>query len=111
STVTNTGPTFVTGDIGLSPGSDVVGFPPGSVLVGTIHAANAVALQAQTDLTAAYVSLDSEGCTLDLSGQDLGGMTLTAGVYCFSSSAQLTGTLTLDAQGDPAALFIFKTGS
>lgn len=111
STVTNTGPTVVTGDVGVSPGSAVVGFPPGLVMSGTIHAADAVALQAQTDLTAAYVSLDGEGCTADLSGQDLGGLTLNAGVYCFASSAQLTGTLTLDAQGDPAAVFIFKTGS
>lgn len=110
-TVTNTGPTVVTGDVGVSPGSAIVGFPPGTVLLGTIHAANAVALQAQTDLTAAYNSLASEGCTLDLTGQDLGGLTLLAGVYCFSSSAQLTGPLTLDAQGDPAAVFIFKTGS
>lgn len=111
STVTNTGPTSVTGDLGVSPGSAVVGFPPGTVLLGTIHAADAVAAQAQVDLTAAYNSLTSEGCTLDLTGQDLGGMTLPAGVYCFSSSAQLTGTLTLDAEGDPAAVFIFKTGS
>lgn len=111
STITNTGPTVVTGDVGLSPGSAVVGFPPGTVLSGTIQANNAVALQAQTDLTAAYISLDSEACTLDLTGQDLGGMTLNAGVYCFSSSAALTGTLTLDAGGDPAAVFIFKAGS
>lgn len=111
STVTNTGLTVVTGDVGVSPGSAVVGFPPGLVMSGTIHAANAVAIQAQADLTAAYLSLASQGCTTDLSGQDLGGLTLIAGVYCFSSAAQLTGTLTLDAEGDPAAVFIFQTGS
>lgn len=111
STVTNTGPTVVTGDVGVSPGSAIVGFPPGLVLSGTIHAANAVALQAQTDVIAAYTNLASQPCTQDLTGQDLGGLTLLSGVYCFSSSAQLTGTLTLDAQGNPAAVFIFKTGS
>ena len=61
--------------------------------------------------TAAYNSLVDEACTQDMTGQDLGGQTLTAGVYCFSSSAQLTGTLTLDAQGNPNAVFIFKMGS
>ena len=78
---------------------------------GTIHAADAVALAAQTAVTTAYNSLASQPCTQDLTGQDLGGLTLTPGVYCFSSSAQLTGTLTLDAQGNANAVFIFKTGS
>jgi len=110
STVTNTGPTVVNGDLGVSPGSAVTGFPPGTVN-GTIHAADAVAAQAQSDLTAAYIDAAGRACTVALTGQDLGGMTLTSGVYCFSSSAQLTGTLTLDAQGDPNAVFIFKIGS
>jgi len=111
STVTNTGSSVITGDLGVSPGSAVTGFPPGLVVGGIIHAADAVALQAQNDVTTAYNSLAAQGCTADLSGQDLGGMTLTPGVYCFSSSAQLTGTLVLNAQGNPAAVFIFKTGS
>lgn len=111
SAVTNTGTTVVTGDLGLSPGSAVTGFPPGIVLSGTIHAADAGAAAAQVSLTAAYNSLASQGCTQDLTGQDLGGLTLTPGVYCFSTSAQLTGTLTLNAQGNPAAVFIFRIGS
>jgi hypothetical protein len=111
STVTNTGSSTITGDLGLSPGSSVTGFPPGIVVSGTIHAADATALAAQNSLTTAYNALASQECTLDLTGQDLGGKTLTAGVYCFSTSAQLTGTLTLDAQGSASAVFIFKIGS
>jgi hypothetical protein len=111
SAVTNTGPSVINGDLGVSPGSAVTGFPAGVVVGGTIHAADAVALQAQNDVTTAYNALVSQGCTSDLTGQDLGGMTLTPGVYCFSSSAQLTGTLTLNALGNPAAVFIFKIGS
>lgn len=108
--VTNTGPTTVTGDLGVSPGSAVTGFPPGIVL-GTIHVANAVATQAQNDVSTAYNALAGMPCNTVLTGQDLGGLTLTPGVYCFATSAQLTGTLTLDAQGDPNAVFIFQIGS
>src|SRR5947209_12257081 len=112
STVTNTNtPTIVNGDLGVSPGSAVTGFPPGTVTGGTIHAADAVAAQAQSDLTNVYTNLANTPCNTDLSGQDLGGKTLTPGVYCFSTSAQLTGTLTLDAQGNSNAAFIFKIGS
>jgi hypothetical protein len=111
STVTNTGPSVISGDLGVSPGSAVVGFPPGIVVGGTIHAANATSLAAQNSVITAYNQLESQPCTQDLTGQDLGGLTLTAGVYCFSASAQLTGTLTLNAQGNAAAVFIFKVGS
>ena len=111
STVTNTGTSTISGDVGVSPGSAITGFPPGLVVSGTIHAADAVALAAQNAVVTAYNSLASQACTADLTGQDLGGLTLTPGVYCFSSSAFLTGTLTLDAQGNPGAVFIFKTGS
>jgi uncharacterized repeat protein (TIGR01451 family) len=111
STVTNTGSSVVTGNLGVSPGSAVTGFPPGIVIGGTTHAADAVALQAQNDTTTAYNNLASQTCTSDLTGQDLGGKTLVAGVYCFSSSAQLTGALTLDAGGDSNAVWVFKTGS
>ena len=110
STVTNTGPSIVTGDLGLSPGSAVTGFPPG-IVVGTIHVADAVAAQAQADATIAYNMAAGPAATTNLTGQDLGGLTLTPGVYVFSSAAQLTGTLTLDAQGDPNAAFIFQIGS
>ncbi|MEO6221604.1 MAG: ice-binding family protein, partial [Vicinamibacterales bacterium] len=111
STVTNTGPTVITGDLGVSPGSAITGFPPGIVVGGIIHASDAVAAAAQSSLTAAYNNLGSQACTAILTGTDLGGLTLIPGVYCFASSAQLTGTLTLNAQGNPAAVFIFKIGS
>lgn len=112
STVTNTAtPTTVNGNLGVSPGSAVTGFPPGIVTGGTIHAADSVAAQAQSDLTTTYNDLANTACNTNLTGQDLGGLTLTPGVYCFSTSAQLTGTLTLNAQGNPNALFIFQIGS
>ena len=110
STVTNTGPSVLTGDLGVSPGAAITGFPPGT-RTGVTHAADAVALQAQSDVTTQYNTLAGAACTADLTGQDLGGKTLTPGVYCFSSSAQLTGALTLNAQGNANATFVFKTGS
>ncbi len=110
STVTNTGSSVITGNLGVSPGTAITGFPPG-IVTGVTHAADAVALQAQTDTTAAYIDLASQGCTTDLTGQDLGGKTLLPGVYCYSSSAQLTGALTLDAGGVSNAVWVFKAGS
>src|SRR5690242_11032372 len=89
STVTNTGSSIVSGNLGVSPGSAVTGFPPGLVKDGAIHAADAVALQAQSDVTIAYNNLAGQACTADLTGQDLGGLTLPSGVYCFTSSAHL----------------------
>jgi len=113
STVTNTGATTIHGSLGLWPGTAITGFPPGSVSGGTIHATDAVALQAQSDLTTAYNFAAGEACpaTNVLTGQDLGGLTLTPGVYCFGSSAQLTGKLTLNALGNPNAVFVFQIGS
>lgn len=111
STVTNTGATTVNGNVGVSPGTAVTGFPPGVVIGGAIHNNDAVAVQAQNDLTTAYDDIAGTPCTVDLTGQNLGGLTLTPGVYCFTSSAQLTGALTLDALGNPNALFLFKIGS
>ena len=111
STVTNTGATTVYGDLGVTPGLEVTGFPPGLVAGGTIHSGDAVALQAQSDASTAYDGLAGQAFTEDLSNQDLGEMVLTPGVYRFSSSAQLTGELTLDAQGDSAAVFVFQIGS
>ena len=114
SAVTNTGPTVVTGDLGIWPNtaSSITGFPPG-IVNGATHPGDAVAQQAQTDVTAAYNNLAGQACSTgnDLTGTDLGGLTLTPGVYCFSTSAQLTGTLTLDAQGNSAAVFVFQIGS
>lgn len=108
-TVTNTGPSVINGDLGLSPGTAVTGFPPGLVN-GAVHAADAVALQAQSDLTTAYN--DAAGRTpAALVPGDLGGTFITPGVYKRSSSLLLTGDMTLDAQGDPDAVFIFQVGS
>ena len=111
STVTNTGPSVIQGDVGVSPGSAVVGFPPGSTPTGTIHAGDAVAAQAQSDLTIAYNDLMGRPFDVDLTGQDLGGKVLIPGVYAFSSSAQLTGLLVLDGQGNSASEFVFQIGS
>jgi hypothetical protein len=110
STVTNTGATSVTGDLGLSPGTAVTGFPPG-VLTGTLHAADAAAAQAQADLTVAYNAAASQtGGTL-LAG-NLGGQTLTPGLYTSTSSLEVSsGDLTLDAQGDVNAVFLFQMAS
>jgi Ice-binding-like len=109
STVTNTGPSTVNGDLGLSPGTAVTGFPPGTVN-GTIHAADAVAGQAQTDLTTAYNDAAGRTPPASVSG-DLAGLTLAPGVYKSASSLGLSGALTLDAQGDPNAVFVFQAGS
>jgi hypothetical protein len=110
STITNTGLSVVTGNLGVAPGSSITGFPAG-IVNGTIHSADAVALQAKLDLSSAYDLAAVQPCNTSLTGQDLGGLNLTPGVYCYSSSAQLTGTLTLDAQGNPNAVFIFQIGS
>ena len=107
STVTNTGLTTINGDLGVSPGTAITGFPPGIVIGGTIHAGDAVAAQAQSDAALAYAALVKATCTTNLSGQDLGGLTLGPGVYCFDSSAQLTGTLNLVGGGP----WIFQIGS
>jgi hypothetical protein len=81
------------------------------VVGGTIHAADAAALAAQNSVTTAYNDLASQACTQDLTGQNLGGLTLVPGVYCFSATAQITGTLTLNAQGNPNAAFVFRIGT
>ena len=108
-TVTNTGPSTVNGDLGVTPGAAITGFPPGTVN-GTVHAADAVALQAQSDLTTAYN--DAAGRTPPAAiPADLGGLTLTGGVYKSASALGLTGALTLDAQGDPNTVFIFQAAS
>src|SRR6202163_4122740 len=112
--ISNTGPSVINGDLGISPGAAVIGFPPGIVVVGTIHAADAVALQAKNDLVTAYNALASRPTTADLTGQNLGGLTLIAGVYAFTGAALLsTGnkTLTLDGRGNPNSIFIFNIGS
>lgn len=108
STVTNTGPTVISGDVGLSPGTSVTGFPPG-IVNGTLHVTDGVAAQAQTDATTAYdaaAGLTPTGAvTADLAGQ-----ALVPGVYR-GPTLSLTGALTLDGGGDAGAVFVFQAGS
>jgi outer membrane autotransporter protein len=112
SAITNTGPSVIAGNVGVSPSGAITGFPPAIVTAPfAIFQADAVASRAQSDLTTAYNVLAGRPATADLTGQDLGGLTLIPGVYSFSSSSQLTGTVTLDAKGDPNAVFIFNIGS
>jgi hypothetical protein len=110
--VTNTGPTVINGDLGVSPGTAVTGFPPGTVIRGAIHSADPTAVTAQADAHTAYNDLVAEPCGTNLSGQGLGTspgtvMVLAPGVYCFGSSAMLTGTLTLSGNG----VYVFQIGS
>jgi hypothetical protein len=112
STITNTGAaTAIVGDLGIWAGTAYTGLTPGQV-TGTIHPGDAVAMQAQADLTTAYNNLAGRPCQHTMTGVDLGGKTLPPGVYCFAASAaQSVGDLTLDGQGDPNAVWIFQIGS
>lgn len=111
STITNTGATGLTGDMGVSPGTAVTGFPPGT-LTGTLHAGDPASAAAIADLTTAYN--DAAGRTLApvaVAG-NLGGMTLPPGLYKSTSSLEVSsGDLTLDARGDANAVFIFQMAS
>jgi uncharacterized protein with beta-barrel porin domain len=117
-TVTNTGASSITGtaalsgNLGVSPGNSfanvgLMTFGSG----GVTHLGDATAAGAQSDLTTAYNNLMGRNATVNLTGQNLGGLTLVPGVYNFSSSAQLTGALTLNGLGNPNAVFIFNIGS
>ena len=110
STVTSTGATSVTGDLGVSPGTAVTGFPPG-VLIGA-RAGDPAAALAMGDLTTAYN--DAAGrtlCPISVAG-NLGGQTLAPGLYKSTSSLEITsGDLTLDAKGDSTSVFIFQMAS
>jgi len=111
STVTNTGSTIITGDLGVSPGTAVTGFPPGKVTGGSVHVGDATATAAHAAVHTAYGNLVAQPCGTNLTGKTLGtspgAAKLSPGVYCFDSSAQLTGTLTLNGSG----VYVFKIGS
>jgi hypothetical protein len=112
-TVTNTGPSVLNGDLGVAPGTALTGFGLPAVVNGATHNNDAVAAQAQADLTNAYNVAAGQAVSPgdDLSGTDLGNRTLTAGAYRYTSGALLNGPLTLDAQGDPNAQFVFLIGA
>jgi hypothetical protein len=107
--IASTGATVINGDLGISPAAAVTGFPPG-IVNGTIHTADAVALQAQSDLTTAYTDAATRPVTA--THGTLGGLTLDAGVYNAGGVVLgLTGTLTLDGQNDPNSVWIFQATS
>jgi len=113
STVTNTGVSNISGSVGVSPGSAITGFPPGIVINGAIHAADGPATQAHADFATAYndfAGLPSPPAD-NMSGTDLGGKTLTPGVYRYDTSATSAGALTFDAQNDPNARFVVQIGT
>ncbi|MGA7886254.1 MAG: ice-binding family protein [Acidobacteriaceae bacterium] len=109
STVTNTGPTTVSGNVGVSPGTAITGFPPGTA-GGTIQSSDGATDEAQITLAAAYEDAAGRPGGKTLTG-DLAGQTLTSGVYTATSSLEDSGDVTLDGQGNPSAVFIFQIGS
>jgi uncharacterized protein with beta-barrel porin domain len=112
STVTNTGPSVLIGNLGVSPGSAITGFPPGVVNApSSIHISDAIAIRAQSDLVTGYNAIAARPATVDLTDVNLAGLTLTPGVYSFAQGANLSGALTLNALGNPNAVFIFNIAS
>jgi hypothetical protein len=111
--VVNTGLSVIDGgDVGVSPSASISGFPPGTIVApSTMQAGTALAAEGQTDLATAYNAAAALAPTRNLTGQNLGGLTLTPGTYFFSSTAQLTGTLMLNDLGNPNAQFVFQIGS
>jgi type VI secretion system secreted protein VgrG len=110
--ITNTGATTITGDVGIHPGAEITG--QGSIIFTGAYdmlLGDSVALTAKNDLTKAYTGLAAMPYNSVLTGKDLGGLTLRSGVYRFASEAQLTGPLTLDAQHNNNAYWVFQIGS
>jgi LPXTG-motif cell wall-anchored protein len=107
--VTNTGPSTLVANLGVSPGTAITGFPPGQV-GGAVHAGDAAAAQAQSDLVVAYNDAAGRAPTASVAG-DLVGQTLTAGVYRSAGPLAVSGTLTLNGQGSPNSVFVFQVAS
>ncbi|PZR73608.1 MAG: hypothetical protein DLM52_10730, partial [Chthoniobacterales bacterium] len=105
------GPSIISGDVDVSPGSAITGFPPGTVVNGSIHSNDAVAIAAHAGALSAYNQLFGETPTSNLTGINLGGLTLLPGIYRFDTFAQLSGTLTLNTQGNQNATFHFQIGT
>ena len=114
STVTNTGPTVVNGNVGLTPGSSITGFPPGTVVSGAIQINNAAALQAKVDINNAFTNINAMPCSVTFgAAQDISLLSpinaAATPVLCFTSSALMTGPVTITgASGDS---IVFKIGS
>lgn len=112
--ITNTGTSTITGDVGIHPGASITGQGPGAdqiILTGTYHVADAVALTAKNDLSTAYTALNNMPATQTLVTNQLGGATLTSGVYNFlgdPATVLLNGMLTLDAEGNNNAYWVFQ---
>jgi len=111
SAVTSTGLTIVNGNLGVSPGTSITGFPPGLVINGSIFNNVPPATTAHTDTITAYNLLAGAPMTANLTSLDLGGMTLAPGVYKFDTSAGLTGILTLDNTSNPTGAYVFQIGT
>jgi hypothetical protein len=110
STITSIGPTVVNGNIGVSPGTAITGFGPGIVL-GAIHAGDAVAATGKNDLTTAYNDAAGRACPGPPLPGNIGGSVIAPGVYCAASSVGITGTVTLNGNGNPNSVFIFQIGT
>ena len=111
STVTSTGRSEITGDVGIFPGSAITGFPPG-IIHGTLHVAGPVAQQAEQDLKAAYNDAAGQAHNPVTVSGNLGGQTLRPNLYKSTSSLAISsGDLTLDGRGNPNAVFVFVMGS
>src|SRR5579859_6172504 len=107
-TVTNSGNSVVTGDLGVSPGTAVTGFAPPGTLNGTQHTgSDPVAISAKNALTTAYNNAASSPCNFNQTGKNLGGQTLVPGTYCQTTAPTLTGTVVLSGNG----VYIFQIGS
>jgi type VI secretion system secreted protein VgrG len=113
STVTSAGVSNISGSVGVSPGTSITGFPPGIITNGDLNMGDATATQAHADLATAYNGFAGLISPIEnnLSGTDLGGQTLTRGVYHYDTSANSAGILTFDAQNDPTARFVVQIGT